>query len=272
MRARVTTGAAALGLAIAAAGFAPAAAAPQILGLMASNGAVPLTCDGAACRADLSTFCLQQARPMPGPGTAYRPADGAALTIVATTGDGATVRLPGAAYLSFVSDRGYTSVRVTLPRARLAEIGATAAAIEIGERVSLLPLPVAGDPDPQTPEEIALATGPLRRTADRFFNAGDPPAEAARLTALLVNALPARGRSAFDQPGTEEALWRQAVGAEALATAAPAARDLATGVVADCRRQVDEGHAFSLRRCLEGGHDRLIIDTNIRFWESTGGS
>ncbi|MGH6930342.1 MAG: hypothetical protein ACREEV_18635, partial [Dongiaceae bacterium] len=56
-------------------GVGSASAAPQILGIVASNGALPLACDADGCRADLSTFCLQQPRANPQPGQRYDLAD-----------------------------------------------------------------------------------------------------------------------------------------------------------------------------------------------------
>ncbi len=246
-----------------------AAAAPQVLGLVASNG-TPLSCNGVECSADVSAFCLQQTRAMPVRGTPYRPADGAELTLVAKT-PGGELRLPGRDYLSFTSYRGFTAVRVSVPQRVLAELGATELAVEIGPRLSLLPVPEASDPEPQSAEEIDVATGPMRQAADRFFAAYDPPAEAARLANLLINALPEQGRSALDRAGADDRLWQDTIDAESLAGASAAGLDLAKGLYRNCRDDVAVGIAYSLRRCLEGGHDRLIVDTNLRFWDSTGG-
>ena len=87
----------ALSLVLAAITIAPgdAPAAPQALALLASNGAVPLTCAGGACRTELSAFCLQQERAMPLPGTKYSVVDRDRLTLVVTAADGAERRLPG---------------------------------------------------------------------------------------------------------------------------------------------------------------------------------
>ena len=42
-------------------------AAPQVLGVVASNGPIPLTCDDQGSK-PMSTFCLQQPRDNPQPG------------------------------------------------------------------------------------------------------------------------------------------------------------------------------------------------------------
>ncbi|NNG05836.1 MAG: hypothetical protein HKM95_17275, partial [Inquilinus sp.] len=41
------------------------AAEPQILGLVASNGALPMTCGEDVCAVELSAFCMQERAPVP---------------------------------------------------------------------------------------------------------------------------------------------------------------------------------------------------------------
>ena len=53
-----------------------AQAAPQGLGLIATNGGVELKCRGDTCYAELSTFCLQSNRYSPARGTRYEIAGG----------------------------------------------------------------------------------------------------------------------------------------------------------------------------------------------------
>ncbi|HLB78900.1 MAG TPA: hypothetical protein VJJ77_00215, partial [Dongiaceae bacterium] len=166
-----------------------AAAAPQVLGLVASNGvATPLDCSGAECDAHFSAFCLQQARAAPSHGDAYAVAPGGAVTLVVSTADGRSLRLPGEGHLRFTALIGFTSVRIVLPRLALADLesrlGATKVAVEIGPGVSLLPVERRGDPDPQTAAEIALATGPMRAAAALAFEAPGRAADAARVTSL----------------------------------------------------------------------------------------
>jgi hypothetical protein len=252
---------------VAALPAAPAKAASQVLGIVAGAGPVPLLCDDFDCRTELSAFCLQQARPMPWRGTAYRPAGGDDVTLLVTTAEGEVRRLAGSDYLAFVSSRGFTSVRVSLPRATLEQLGATAVAIEVGPDASLLPVAEADDANPQTAQEIALASGPMRATADRFFAAGGTEVDAARFTNLLVNALPERGRSGADH-GAD--LWNATVREPTGAN--PAGLALAHRRYQDCRQDVADGFHFSMRRCLEAAHDRLMLGVNVRFWEAVGGS
>src|SRR5262249_48754508 len=83
----------------------PAAAAPQVLGLMASNGPVPLRCDERDCSAIVPSFCLQRERAMPSYGTGYEATHPERMTLALTTANG-TVRLPAAAHLRFAGFDG----------------------------------------------------------------------------------------------------------------------------------------------------------------------
>ena len=60
------------------------AAAPQILGLVATAAPMPQTCGDGVCAAEFSAFCLHRHRTMPVAGIAYRPAEGAELTLTVT--------------------------------------------------------------------------------------------------------------------------------------------------------------------------------------------
>ena len=56
-----------------------AEAAPQALGIVASLEPTKMTCDAAGCRAEVTAFCLQQARDNPPAKMTYRPVEGADL-------------------------------------------------------------------------------------------------------------------------------------------------------------------------------------------------
>ena len=118
-----------------------AAAEPQILGLLARAEAVPLVCSGGECFAEVSAFCMEPDRSSPNHATAYSPAEGADLTLVATAADGSVTNIPAAGLAAFENRRGYASVRVSVPQSVLAELGATSVALTVGQRVSLLPRP-----------------------------------------------------------------------------------------------------------------------------------
>jgi hypothetical protein len=244
-------------------------AAPQVLGLVASNGdPTPLTCDGLACSAHFSSFCLQQSRPAPGRGDGYTVAPGGELTLVLTTADGTTLRLPGREHLTIESEIGFTSVSVALPQSKLAALGATAAAVEVGPAVSLLPVASAGDPNPQEADEIALATGPMRLVASRSFEIPGRASDAARITSFLINALPQDGTETSD---AREGLWMAMLDRPAMASATPDGIDAAARIYEACKISVESRSTYSMRNCLELRHADLLAETNHKFWRDSAG-
>lgn len=245
-------------------------AAPQALGIVASLEPTKMTCDGAGCRAELTAFCLQQARDNPPAKMSYRPIDGAEFTIVGRNAAGETVRVPAADFLKFRSARGYTAVQVTLAPEAVAALGLTEIGLEVGEQVSLLPETETADADPQTPEEIAVATGTNRAAAVKFYDAQNAQSDAMRVTSAMINALPEQGRRQSDTDGS---LWGATTVESLAGKVDPAGLALAAELFATCQRKVDITHQVeTMRDCLQGTHDRVAVQTNIKFWESLGGS
>src|SRR5262249_19478313 len=150
------------------------------------------------------------------------------------------VRIAGASWIRFSAYNGYTMVRMSVPRALVATYGATAVALEIGPGVALVPLPLADDPQPQSAEEIAHATGPMRSAAASYLDKPSPTTDAARLLVALVNALPEQS-AIDDHDGT---LWRNTITADLATSIDPAAVAKARHAYDSCRDLSD------LRRCL----------------------
>jgi len=267
------------GLALTAALAAgPANAAPQVLGLVADNGfSTTLNCDGYRCSAQFSSFCLQQGRSSPSTGTVYEPAPGGEITLVATAPDGRSMRLPAAEHLQITTLIGFTSVAMSMPQTKRDELAAllgTAAealqlSVEVGPSVSLIPAPIAGDPDPQTETEVALATGPLRQAAAQTFETQSAAGDAARLTMLVINALPTHGRETSEQ---REAMFDHIAAVAPTGRLMPEAVDRARALYAECRISVETSSMFSMRECLRLKHADLMARTNRKFWDETGGS
>jgi hypothetical protein len=244
-------------------------AAPQALGLVASSGVpTPLTCAEGVCSAVFTTFCLQEARPGPSYGDRYTVAPGGSVDLVLTMADGRQARVPAADRVSFTSLVGFTSLKISLPQESLDGLGALAAAVEIGPGVSLIPVAQAGDPNPQTAEELALATGPMRAAGAQRFEGAAAQAGAARLTTVLINALPAR--EAYGER-VGEALWRGTMTPQIVASATPEALAAARQVYDTCRIALDSRSALSMRSCLELEHAELMARENHAFWESMAG-
>jgi hypothetical protein len=249
----------------------PAAAASQVLGLVASNGLpTPLRCQDGTCIGHFSAFCLQEQRPAPSANSEYRLAPGGGLTLIATLADGRSLRLPANEWLTIRTRIGFTSVRMSLPEEKLKSLGAVAAVVEVAPMTSILPAPVAGDPDPLSPQEIALATGAMRRAAEQPFEKPGEAADTARLSSLIINLLPE------DEPQTaagRDALWNRAValaGSSRPFTAIGVAD--AQRIYSNCEISVASKSSFNLRSCMEIHHADLMAQTNRGFWESTGGS
>ncbi len=243
-----------------------AVAAPQILGMVPTAEPMHLVCAGGACSAEFSTFCLQDKRVPPRPGTAYTVARGKGLTLVVTAADGSRRRLPAAGLVRVTSARAYMAVTVSVAERSLKALGATRASITVGQRVSLVPVPVSGDPWPLTGDDVASATGPLRAGAASFFDRGGELPVAARITNRLINAAPSGGSLG---PHRRDGLWRRVVGADPADAADPGTRSAAR-IFTLCRGLVAEGAYSTLRRCLEDQHDALMIETNGRYWQTLG--
>ena len=260
---------AATGIAALFLGGPNALAAPQVLGLVASNGLpTPLACDGAVCSAHFSAFCLQQNRPAPARGDTYAVAPGAEVTLVVTTADGKELRLPGNEHLTIKSEIGFTSVSIALPQSRVAELGGQAVGVEVGPMVSLLPVTVPGDPNPQEADEIALATGPMRLAASHSFEVPGRASDAARITSLLINALPEDGSETSE---ARDALWLAMLDRPAVSAATPAGVDAAARIYEGCKISVQSRSTYSMRNCLELRHADLLAETNHKFWRDSVG-
>jgi hypothetical protein len=242
----------------------PAAAAPQVLGVMASDGPVPLVCSDGVCRAEVTAFCLQEERSVPPDDTLYEPVGTAPMTLVLKRADGSTQRLDAAREVSVSSRRGFTAVTIAAPETLLARHAAVSAELEIGPNVTVAPVPVAGDPKPQSPEEIALASGPMRQLATARLEQGSA-ATAARLTERLINALPPQDQETAE---VRSALWDTALSS---ASANPEAVALARRAFDGCQSALANGYTRNMRHCLELQHGAFLIERNEAFWREAAG-
>lgn len=244
---------------------AEAAAEPQILALLRSDGAVPLACDGDECRVDLSAFCMEPGRAGPPHESLYTLASGS-LTLVATAADGGIKRHDVSAEARFLSQRGYAAVRVSVPSGLAAELGAERLALEVGPRVALLPVPQKRHHRPHQPEEIAAALGPNRIVGESLVDDGGEKADAARLLAYVINALPERGE--VTAPSRRHA-WQQAL-ATAPERIGREGRALAAESFERCEAKLGESPTVSFRHCLERNHDRTLWLLNHAYWKRVG--
>ncbi len=240
-----------------------AAAAPQVLALVATEDPVALTCERGECSAELSALCLQPDRASPQSGLIYTAAGGGGITLIAETDDGARISLPADGRLTVTAHRGHNAVKVSLPGRTLRQQGWRRVAVQVGDLVSLVPMPVAGDSRPQTAADIALATGPMRILADRIVEEGEVQMNAALITRDVINALPRGGRT---EPADRDAAWQQALGATATG-ASEGARERARQAFDRCQEVAKTG-IFTLRTCLGSEHDSLIGMINNEYRDS----
>lgn len=240
-------------------------AAPQALALVNSNGEVALQCDDGECVATLSSYCLQKSRSMPATGTAYEFADVGQVRLVGVRTDGSRVVLEASNELRLFALRRQIAVRITIPKARLDALGLKHATIEVGPNVTLLPKAVAGDTNPLSKGEVALATGPLRELGTRLVESDSSRIKAARYVLRLSDALP---RTAALAPKAREQFLDRARSGEASATLSSMARDQARDFLNVCQVQIDVGAFNNLRQCLEQRHDSLLRRFNVDYWQS----
>ncbi len=272
-------------------------AAPQMLGVIATNDAEPMRCEGTKCSVILGAFCLQRDRSPPAFGTAYTPIGGAGITVVVETGAGDTVRLPADGLLRFYNYAGYTSVRATLDRSRLAGLDPRAIAVEVGARVTMAAIQRDPELEPVDPAEIALAIGPLRAAGEAIFEQPGERNDAARLIASAINLVPeddarpsstgeplqrlaARRSRLIDNamnmwseddtdlpaPG---ALWQRLAARNAGLTPEGIARG--RRMFQACRRESGESVGFGMRDCLQIRHKNLMREINKTYWDSLRG-
>ncbi|MBT6095896.1 MAG: hypothetical protein HOH04_13510 [Rhodospirillaceae bacterium] len=248
-------------LLITIAGISPARAAPQILGVIAYNDPVPMSCATGQCWAELVTVCLQKQRPNPLAGTAYRFHGEGSADLIVSDVTGKQTRLPAADYVKIKVARGFTSVRVELTERQMRELGAAKVAITVGKGMSLVPIEVAGDPDPITKDELAYVRDFLRPEADRWLEANDGRAQATRLVNRMINISPRVGRMS----GTDRASLMARAVESSSDTFSTKGQARAEANFQACRYMVEDiGRYFSMRRCLETKHDNMMLDVNTR--------
>ena len=137
-------------------------AAPQPLGLVAHDSAIPMICEGETCTAVVSAFCLTEQRKPPQHNERYRLAEGSQITVEVLGETGLTRQFDAAQLAHFRAHQGYSTVRVSIPRDRL-DAAVKRVSIRISPLATLIPKSVADDPNPLTDAEIALAVGPLHK-------------------------------------------------------------------------------------------------------------
>lgn len=247
-------------------GISSVRAAPQVLGVMAYNDPVPLSCAQGQCWAELVTVCLQKNRPNPLAGTAYRFYGEGDVELILTDARGYRQTVAAQPYVRVSVARGFTAVRVELTERQMRELGGSSAAITVDEGMSLVPVPVAGDPNPITEQELAYVADFLRPEADRWLKADDGRTQSARLVNRMINITPRLGRMTDEDRASLLARAEDAV----TMPISDDGRRRAAASYGVCKYMVEDvGRYFSMRRCLEARNDNQIIDINTEYWRAT---
>ena len=167
--------------------------------------------------------------------------------------------------LKLTAIRTQVAVRISIAKSRLAELGLSQVSVNVGEGVTLLPVPQAGDSNPLREAEIAVAKGTLRQAGSRIVDGDGVRTMTVRWLSGLANALP--------ENRTEEARVRRgvvqaAVTGPAMASMTKEARDLAEYALVGCQMDLRLQIHTSLRQCLESAHDAHLWNLNADYWQA----
>lgn len=242
--------------------FNAAKAAPQLLGLFADN-AVPLHCTNGVCRAELTAICLQEKRDMPAWETPYRVVQTDRIALVGTRADGTAVSTPIGGMLHIESDRGAWAVQISLPEAALRDAGLSRAALTIAGRVVLEPVPVPGDPNPQTEAETAAVAAVFDAAPEKIVGGSAEGLAAAQVLNDMINTLP---HVTLDPNQPVGDLWRKTFGSD---RADRPGMKRAAAYYKRCGHPLLRVDKATVRNCLEHGHDAFVTRLNKRYWDAT---
>ena len=246
-----------------------AAAAPQALMVAAGSGEVHLACAGAACRAEITTFCLQPDRPNPEFGHRYNILAMAdqqgAIRLVGHREDGGQVVLPLESSAILTAERDHSAVMLTVPAPVLREYGVIRLSVQVSEPVMLVPQAVAGDPRAQDEEDLAFLATTARQAALYTIEEHPDQVGATRIVRDVLNAVPA------DRPVTRGERRNAWTGAEP-ERETPGAQSMAQSAYDDCKHVNAAGNVrlYGFRSCMGVMHDEIIDEVNDAYAELIG--
>lgn len=239
-------------------------AAPQILALVETQAPMPLICENGVCSAQFTAYCLQEHRDTPKYKAAYVPAPSTSLKLIVTDKAGHRRELPLRDRVTIRAERTFVAVSLSIPEEDIRAFGGVSAAISVGPMATLLPVPVTGDPHPQTAAELSAFIGANRKIARDVYSSRSASAELVRRTGRMINALPASG----DVPeAVRRDLWSATFGAPPEAATGPGSAE-ARAAFEDCRRDINDYVMFGMRACLSRYHDDAMITTTKEVWKT----
>lgn len=239
-------------------------AAPQVLALAATDGAVALACADGVCQAEFSAYCLQQERFGPAAGTPYRLTAADSLTITARDAAGRSVTLAPGDWLHIETARRHTAVRIRADADDLQRRGLTGLTVAVADNATLAPAANIADGEPLSADEIATVEQTLRPVGADLVDHDIVGMSAARVVNRLVNALPAveRDRTATARQWTG---FMQRARDDGLS---PGAAHYAQSAFDLCRFATDRGGVRDMRHCMQGQHDQLMDRLNGDYWKA----
>lgn len=241
---------------------APAAADPQMLGVVETASAVPLHCVDGDCGAELTSICLQERRATPTQGYRYFAHNPDSIGLTGIRRDGSRVAILVEETLKFAAARGYSAVRVSVPEAVLRQHGVASVEISVGAGLTLVPeQKPSGDDRRLSAGDIELGAGPLRQTATAIVDRDGDKAHASQLLARLLDGLPRSGRASHQ---VRTGLWASSAVPHAANLSRRGAHRARSAYNA-CYRQTRLGD-MTLRQCLGKAHDGFIQDLNEDYW------
>ncbi len=240
-----------------------AAAAPQMLGVVAEGTPMQLHCVDGQCMTEISTICLQENRPTPERHHPYRAVDMSTFSVLAMDAAGREHLLP-LRDATFRSERGYTAVTVSADLSGLADSGLTPVSLVAGPETAFIPVFDESDENPFSASEIEYVLGSLKPAAARVFSEHGTARDAISIVSKLVNAAPPSGRMTAERRAS---LWEDVMNGtprEAVGSGVKRAAD----VYGYCQYRTEQGRFFSVRRCLEQRLDSFLLDLNTVYWSS----
>ena len=257
------------GLLIFGTGAPVAVAAPQVLALVPTDQAIPLHCDGQTCSTRVSTFCLQRWRPSPEAGVRYVATGGEGLRLIGIGTDGAIRPLGHDLNASIIATFGSSAVEIEVSQKSLAAAGVEHAMLRVGDGVSLVPVALPGDANPQSDQDIALATGPLRDAADFILRRNGESIAVASLVNRTIGLVPNPYSNQTQGPiDVRSEIFRSLPSDEAREGVRGTLDDIFDRCEVGTAGQESKFRDLLTRECLGRQHDKLITPIRESVWKA----
>jgi|TARA_B100000315_G_scaffold228612_1_gene237505 hypothetical protein len=161
--------------------------------------------------------------------------------------------------------KSHTAVEIAIDRQTLAALGAERATILVGDRVTLAPVPVPGDDNPQTEQDIALSKTALRTVGANTIDRNVEIVGTVHALNHLINTLPAINRTG---PAAREALWSGITSLKPEGAGATHFDRVMREFSACWDSRVVEVGAISAYTCVQRRHDLIMWQGTREYWHN----